>query len=259
MEKVFREVKTKLYLRKDENVNFPAHIHEDIELVYVLHGGGSVFCDGKQYTLCDGSVFLAFPEQVHSFHDCVDGAYILLIIKPSRLLYVEEIFRTQLPVSAVCTGTPTLERLLSSALEEHTNKADSLVVNGYLTAFFGKLFQRMPLQQNAVSNETVSRILQYCSQHFKEAVCQQALCDSLNISRSYVSRIFSDQLKISFPEYMNALRLNKAISLLQESGLNMTQVAERAGFPTIRTFNRVFRKQFGCSPLEYRKRQKERT
>ena len=47
-------------------------------------------------------------------------------------------------------------------------------------------------------------------------------------------------------------RLNKAVSLLQKSGLNMTQVAEQAGFPTIRTFNRVFRKQYGCTPLEYR-------
>lgn len=253
MNNIFREIKTKLYLSRDSNINFAPHIHDDIELVYVVRGSGSAFCDGKHYTLSDGSLFLVFPEQIHSYSDCTDGEYILLVINPSRLLYLEEFFRTMIPVSALGTATPALARLLSEALEEFQNCADSCVVDGYLTAFFGKLCQSIPMQTSPVSNDTVSQILQYCSHHFRDEISARDLCDRLHISPSYISHLFRNRLKISFPEYMNALRLNKALPLLREPGLNMTTVAERAGFPTIRTFNRAFRKKHGMSPLAYRK------
>ena len=254
MNAIFRETKTKLYLSRDSELNFPPHIHDDIELVYVIRGGGTVICDGKHYTLSPGNFFLVFPEQIHSYKDCTAGEYILLVITLSRLLYLEEMFRSMIPVSALGEASPELAQLLTAALEEFRSCGDSLVVDGYLTALFGKLFQTVPLQNSPVPDDTVSRILQYCSQHYADGITAQDLCRQLHISSSYVSHLFRNRLKISFPEYMNALRLNKALPLLREPGIGMTQVAERAGFPTIRTFNRVFRKQYGCAPSEYRAR-----
>lgn len=256
MNGTFREVNTRLYLSKDSNVNFPAHIHDDVELVYVIEGSGTAFCDGKHYTLSANSIFLVFPEQIHSYSGFTDGAYILLIIKPSRLLYLEEHLRESVPEDAHCQGDTVLFRLLQDALTEYRSAGDSYVVDGYLTALFGKLFQCLPLHRSTATEGTVSQILQYCSRHYREDLHVQDLCTQLHLSRSYVSHLFRHRLKISFPEYMNALRLNRALPLLQDSVLNMTQVSDRAGFPTIRTFNRVFRKQFGYSPTKYRKQHK---
>lgn len=256
MNGTFREVNTRLYLSKDSNVNFPAHIHDDVELVYVIEGNGTAFCDGKHYALSTNSLFLVFPEQIHSYSGFTDGAYILLVIKPSRLLYLEDLLRESVPEDAHYPGDAMLSRLLHDALAEYRSVGDSYVVDGYLTALFGKIFQRLPLHRNTATEGTVSQILQYCSRHCREDLREQDLCEQLHLSRSYISHLFSERLKISFPEYMNALRLNRALPLLRDSTLNMTQVAEHAGFPTIRTFNRVFRKQFGCSPTEYRKQHK---
>lgn len=258
MSSYFREVRKQIYFRRDPNVNFPAHIHDNIELVYVFEGSGNAFCDGKQYALTSDSVFIVFPEQVHSFSGCIDGDYILLVISPSRLLYQEAFFRSRIPTSALSEGSPLLAQLLTDGLKAFEAKADLAVVYGYLTAFFATLFQGMSFHRSAEISSTVSQILQYCSEHYKEPVTTQSLCDALHISQSHVSHIFSSRLKISFPDYMNALRLNSAMPLLQEQGLNMTQIANQAGFPTIRTFNRVFRKQYGCSPSEYRSRHKKK-
>lgn len=254
MDNIFREVKTKLRLSRNQNVNFAAHVHDDAELVYVRQGGGTAWCDGKQYSLSPGSIFLAFPNQIHSYTDFVDGEYIVLIIKPSRLLYLEEVFRQSLPVKASSCASAEQAQPLMDALEEYQKQGDGYVVDGYLTAFFGKLFQHIPVQRCPVPNDTVPRILQYCSCHYRQPICVQDLCDHLHVSRSYVSHLFGNHLKISFSDYINALRLNEAVSLLEGTVLNVTQVAEQAGFPTIRTFNRVFRKQFGCSPSAYKKR-----
>ena len=86
MQKVFREIKIKLQFSKEISLNFSAHIHEDIELIYVKSGGGIAFCDGKKYILSENSFFLVFPNQVHHYTECVLGEYIVLIIKPSSLL-----------------------------------------------------------------------------------------------------------------------------------------------------------------------------
>ena len=254
MDKFFREVRKKLYFSKDDNINFPTHIHDDMEIIYVIRGGGTAYCDGKKYSLEAGCVFVVFPEQIHSYVDCPDGEYILLVINPSRLLYLEEFIRSRVPVSALCSATPTLDSLFLNALAEFRRKSGDVIIDGYLTAFLGKLFESISFQKRIEFGDTVSRILQYCTQHYQGPITAQELCQNLHISQSHVSHIFTNRLKISFPDYINSLRLNKAVLLLRESGLNMTQVAERAGFPTIRTFNRVFFKQFGCAPSEYRTR-----
>lgn len=254
MNTFFREVKTRLRLTQSLNINFSAHVHDDIELIYVLRGGGTAYCDGKKYPLSQGDLFLAFPNQIHSYADCADGAYLLLIVKPSRLLYMADLFRQSVPVSAVCPGTPALRRLLEDALEEYRTHGDSYTIDGYLTAFFGKLFQTLPLERSNLPNGTLPLLLQYCGQHYTESICLQDLCDHLHISRSYASHIFSSSLGLHFPDYINALRLNRAVSLLENPALNITQVAEASGFPTTRTFNRVFRKQYGSSPSAYRKK-----
>jgi len=254
MDKFFREVRTKPYFSRDDDINFATHIHDDLEIVYVLRGGGTAFCDGNAYTLEPGDIFAVFPEQIHSYINCLEGEYILLVVNPSRLLYLEDFIRSRVPVSAQCQGSPQLEGLLAGALGEFRGQGDSCVVDGYLTAFLGKLFDAMAFRQRQDLGDTVSRILQYCTGHYLEPITTQDLCRVFHLSQSHISHIFARHLKISFPDYINSLRLNKAIPLLQEPGLNMTQVAERTGFPTIRTFNRVFRKQFGCSPSDYRKR-----
>ena len=171
MDTFFREVWTKLYFSRDDNINFPTHVHDDIEIIYVLRGGGTAFCDGKQYSLEAGSIFTVFPNQIHSYVDCPDGEYILLIINPSRLLYLEDFIRSRIPVSALCTGSPTLSRLLSDALTEFLEASDSHIIDGYLTAFLGKLFRSVSFQQRSDFSDTVSRILQYCTQHYQEPTC----------------------------------------------------------------------------------------
>jgi AraC-like DNA-binding protein len=259
MNKLFREVWTELRISRDDNIDFASHFHDDIEVIYVFRGGGTAHCGGKTYTLEPGSIFTVFPNQVHSYVDCPIGEYILLIIHPSRLLYLENFIRNYLPVSALSVGNPVLAQLLSDALTESRSKSDFSIVEGYLTAFFGKLFQAMQFQNRSGFNDSVSRILQYCTLHYQEPVNAQDLCRELHLSSSQVSRIFTQQLNISFSDYMNLLRLNKAVLLLRNPNLNITQVANRAGFPTIRTFNRVFQKKYGCTPSEYRDRCKNET
>ena len=123
----------------------------------------------------------------------------------------------------------------------------------YLTALFGKLLKHYPIQKTRVANDTLSQILQYCAEHYKENISVEEVADKLRISRSTVSHLFNERLAMNFCDYINSLRLSDAVKLLKNGKNTITEVSDLSGFSTIRTFNRAFLKRYGISPSEYRK------
>ncbi len=55
-----------------------------------------------------------------------------------------------------------------------------------------------------------------------------------------------------FTQIVNCMRLREAKRLLDETDMHISEVAYEAGFGTIRNFNRIFAKYFGCMPKQIR-------
>lgn len=257
MQQIFRETKSQIHLRKRHSLNFPAHIHDDIELVYVKSGSGTAYCDGKAYALTDNSWFLAFPNQVHHYAGFSQGEYIVLIMKHSYLLRYDQIFMKGVPISAgvcFCDGEDDgLAYLLETVSREYARDGYSDVIAAYLTALFGKLLPFYSIEKENYSRDNVLAILQYCAAHCKEELTVDTVAQALSVSRSCISHIFSKRISMSFCDYINSLRLTEAEEILRNKNYSITEVANISGFSTIRTFNRAFLKKHGISPSAYRK------
>lgn len=256
MHDYFREIKKSIVFGIRQKLDFPAHIHEDIELVFVKKGGGKAFCDGKKYILSENSFFLVFPNQVHRYEECTMGEYVLLIVKPTDLLGFREVFLESTPMSAELhldtTYKKDIEPLMELALKEYTENGESTVTEAYLTALFGKLFRLYDIEKNRRNNNTVLEIIHYCKTHYKEDIKISSVAEELHLSKSSVSHIFSKKFSMNFCSYINSLRLAEAVKLMKNKYYSMTEISDMCGFPTIRTFNRAFQKKYGCSPSEYR-------
>jgi len=253
LENIFRQVRAKIEFRHQSSVDYPAHIHEDMELIYVKKGSCTAVCDGRKYTLTQNTCFLAFPNQVHHYTGCKPGEYYVLILKPSRLLSYGEVFLEGAPVSAVCSPEPKTVYLLEAAYQEFREDGYSKIIAAYLTAMFGHLLKHYCIEGGGIRPDTVLQILNFCAGHYRENISVADIAGQLHISRSSVSHIFSARLGIHFCDYINALRLTDATELLKNENYSITQIAEKCGFPTIRTFNRAFAKQYGMSPSAYKK------
>ncbi len=57
MQKIFREIKKHPVFRNRSGLDFPPHIHDDIELVFVKKGSVAAYCDGKKYILTENCFF----------------------------------------------------------------------------------------------------------------------------------------------------------------------------------------------------------
>jgi AraC-like DNA-binding protein len=85
------------------------------------------------------------------------------------------------------------------------------------------------------------------------AINREILIDQLGTNKDLFIEAFQYCFNMSFPEFINSLRLKDAISLLEQSDLSIEEISEKVGFGTIRTFQRQFQAKYNMSPKDYRK------
>lgn len=108
---------------------------------------------------------------------------------------------------------------------EDDDKADSDIINS----------ARLYIDQNCASNITLDDIARFSG-----------------FSKYYFSRVFKQQLGVSFSEYLRHKRISMAEDLLIHTKQSVQEIAIAAGFGSIATFNRVFREVKSCTPSKYR-------
>ena len=99
----------------------------------------------------------------------------------------------------------------------------------------------------------ICRAMDYIHAHYKEKLTSERLAEQLGISAGHFSRIFKQQVKISFIKYVNQYRVDRAEELLLHTNLKVYEVAEQVGIPEYIYFTQVFRSLKGKSPTEVRK------
>ena len=83
--------------------------------------------------------------------------------------------------------------------------------------------------------------------------------ESLHISTNWFIRNFKQYMKISPAQYILSLRMVNAQSLLENTEYNIGEIAEIVGYDNPLYFSRVFKKEYGVSPAQYRKNLEEST
>ena len=89
-------------------------------------------------------------------------------------------------------------------------------------------------------------------------VSLDSISDILNINSSYFSMVFKKSVGVNFVDYLTELRINAAKDLLKDPFLTMAEVASMVGYESPNYFTRVFKKNTGLTPTEYRRTHAEK-
>lgn len=116
--------------------------------------------------------------------------------------------------------------------------------------------------------DAIMRLMRQESLHTKDAIIAQTLqiideeldtglkigtvAERLNISESYLSKLFASQLGSSFKDVLTAARMKRAVKLLRETDLRVYEIATQVGYRDVRYFSNVFRSVFGVNPSDFR-------
>lgn len=232
-----------------------AHLHSDIEIVHMIEGFCESYIDGEKYELKAGDCMIVFPNRVHNFKKGVGDIADVIIVSPEALPEYKNIFAKKLPVCPCVNNVSSIVGSMFDAAYKCEGKFAESIKRGYCTAILGILFEQMEfIKIGSGENKSIQNILEYCAENYKTDISVSDVSEKLNLSESYISHLFSEKLCIGFRQYINSLRINEAMRLIDEGVLSTTEIAYETGFGTTRTFNRAFSAHAGCSPSEYKKR-----
>lgn len=241
------------------------HLHTHIELVYVLDGTTRCVADDKEAVAEAGDIFIAFPNQIHHYHDIERPHHHILIFSADFCPDLSKSLRT---MSAECPviKRDTLPADTLSAFEElkECYLSDSPYAEAELKARLTILLCRiLPLmdlkkQKTGYDGNILKKAVTYCYDNFHGELSLESAEAALGISRYYLSHLFREKLNIGFKEYVNSLRIRAACDMLKNTDKSITEIAYDSGFGTTRTFNRCFMEAKGMCPKEYRRSHNEK-
>lgn len=100
----------------------------------------------------------------------------------------------------------------------------------------------------------VQQCCEYVYQHYREKILLEDIAADLHISPTYLSRIFSREMKVRLQEYIAWFRVERAANLLKYSNESIAGIGDYVGFPSQSYFGNTFKKYMGMSPGQYREK-----
>jgi len=102
------------------------------------------------------------------------------------------------------------------------------------------------------AGEAIDQIAKYIETHYAEELTLQFMSERFYLSREYISRRFKQRFSVNLSDYIQTIRLNRAKELLSETEARIYEIALEVGYQDDKYFRKVFKKQFGMTPNEFR-------
>lgn len=250
------------------------HIHDEIEIVYVLRGTLSLRINSAVHTLKKNDIAIVNRLVPHKFFDNNFAKFILLQFKPTGVYennksidikYLTPFFHSRdfSHFTASCE-TPALEEMITviSEIEKKIKEkgiAYELAVESDLVRLLYLMYQAQVFNMKIIESvkqkrnlQQLSTLIKYMESHYDELITLEQACTIAKLDYHYFSRVFKEKTGKTFVEYLSFIRILNAQKLLTETDEPIAFVAQKVGIPNVSYFNRKFKAQNGMTPSQYR-------
>ncbi len=253
-----------------------AHLHDEIEMLYVHSGAGRLVVNGVRFELAAGSLAWLFPFHAHALQ-CTerekDGGplvYTTLRYSLGMLMYLNIDRQLSQSVLALELGPPCL-----ALPPDEAAAADALVVEmecenaekrlHYERVLFAGIlrlvnwFERAALAQIdqglAAGRSRAWTALQYIHFHFNHNIDAAAVGAVVGLGPAELNRALRLMTGMNFQQNLALVRVRNACSMMQYEELTLTYIAAYVGCSSTAAFYRNFKAVKGCTPDEWRRRE----
>jgi AraC family cel operon transcriptional repressor len=255
------------------------HMHNYFEALYVLKGEFEHTVSSHTFTMRAGDFCIVSPLVEHVLSVFSDDIIVInLMIRRSTF---EDIFFHLLRWNNVLSffflnnihsnsisdyilfHTDQDEQIKDMILDmflEFENKQNyfSTILNSKLVTLFAKLLREHENHYELPSTTSQKNIrsfelLLYIQEHYKTVTLEE-IAEQFHFSKEYTSRLIKSSTGRTFTQIHRNIRMNKATTLLANTNITINSIAEEIGYLNPEHFNRTFKKVYGMSPGDYRKK-----
>ncbi len=223
--------------------------HSRYVLLIALEGSGRIGVEADICQINEGDAHLLLPYQIH---------YYVELPKNFTWLYVT--FDLERSFDDWSEGGRNLSgrsrELLDEFLEKY-GKGQGLQASLTLGEALQELAGSPPVERKVIKEGgLVVRVKNYVMSHLEGDLALPVLADAMGVSESYLRAVFRDEAGVSVGNFVRSVRLVRATHLLERGDQDLAEVAKMAGFASLTSFTRAFRRMYNLTPSAYRKRSK---
>lgn len=251
------------------------HDHDYTELAYILSGKGKYLVNGVEYDVEAGDLIICNPGVMHT--------HIVTNTKEPTIEFIAGFtnfhFKNMPPNtimtkdgSCIINTTAQLKQDLMMHCYAMLAEKESCNLGKYFM-FKTHLMQMLLLIMRDIvgdedsgqkkcnfesynKNYAVKQIINYLNENYDQKISLEQIAHNMYLSPVYISKIFKEETGESPINYLIKIRLEKAREILVQSDYNsIKSIANQVGYEDVYHFSKLFKKYYGVSPLNYRKRE----
>lgn len=256
-------------------IDVPLHWHNEMELIYVKKGKGTVTLDVQAHHIEGGDIIIVIPGQLHGIsqfeshtmeYENIIFSTDFLVSQPGDSLNTEffkPFFSGTLSFSKIITPENEFYPAFSSCLNKIDNvrstfeKGYKLAIKAYMFEFFYEIYRHSneeAIEKTDKNIEKLKDVLKFIELNYKLPITVEEAAKICNFSPSHFMRFFKNTMGTSFVNYLNDYRLSMASRMLLSSQDTIINIASDCGYDNLSYFNRLFKRRFKMTPSGYRSR-----
>lgn len=261
-----------------ETGSFLWHWHPEVELTLFLSGEMEYLINDSIYYVKAGDGLFGNSNALHSgiMRNGSQCTYLSITFHPRFLYgYENSILQTKY-VSFITSNESWASFLLTEseewqrdilenmktiyALSQERPVDFELQVHMLLMDIWQKLYRHFAVQPEKEHKpghhlQRLRDIISYIQDNYSEKITLEDVARSANICQSECCRFFKKHMNMTIFDYILYLRIQNSLPLLKTMD-SVTEVSTAVGFTSSSYYSQIFKRQMGCSPLEYKKQQK---
>lgn len=233
------------------------HINPELEVVLVKSGSVRVSLGNSSFDLGENQMTVIPPYRLHGFEASGDVDAVVYLFPHAMASDFFNLCRNKEMKNYIFSpDTPTLE-YIKSATKKLADERSAFLEKSILYTFLAGFTKDNTFTQMNFDTSNANRIIEYIYSNINSDITAKAVAGDFAITETQLNEMLSSYIGLSFKDFLNHIRINNAMELLRSKEFNITEIAYKSGFETLRTFNRIFLRVAGCTPSEYRKQLKK--
>lgn len=158
-------------------------------------------------------------------------------------------------LTQITDGREQLGELFESPEQMQKIVSDLEATVVYIKELFTKVMQVRDAQTTEHNSDVVENAKKYISENYHdEELTLNTVAHEVNVSPNHLSAMFSQKTGQTFVKYLTDVRMHRAKELLKCTSKRSNEICEEVGYRDPHYFSHLFKKNVGCSPIQYRER-----
>lgn len=270
---------TSIFVEEMENLDFVAHWHSDIEIIYVCKGSIGAGINNEYKILSEGEILICGSNDIHYYNsENMISKVIMIIFKhdifdtskywedniiPHSIFLNKNFYDDNNAHDDIQTYFKDVflmikkEICLQQELYRQFIKLRISELFLLIFRFFPSYYKNCLGQADSLlltSIKPMQKALKYLEDNYKQDITLDIISKEVNLSSFYFSRLFKKTAGTNFSTYLTLIRISRAEDLIKTTKKHIIDIAYETGFHSIRTFNRAFMNLKGYTPQSLRKK-----